>query len=124
MRNIYLGPRSCYARREGIYVKGEGVTSVRVAAGILYLLLRDLRRGWSYDHRCRKVRVTRRLFEERARFLAILAGRHGASGWVRAAIEKLVEYTLEHRRLPEVLRIGRRVLHPKRLAEEAIAEAG
>ena len=68
--------------------------------------------------------MTRRLFEERARFLTILAGRHGASGWVKTAIEKLVEYTLDRHTLPEVLRIGRRVLHPKRLAEEAIAEAG
>jgi len=48
---IYQGPDSCYARREGIYVKRArrpGIDTLAEAAAIAKLILRDLKRGYTY----------------------------------------------------------------------------
>ena len=80
---MYQGADSCYALNEQLYVhriRHRGIGTLREAAGIRYLIVRDCRRGWSYDHRCRRIRLTRSLFERRALFLTLLAERHGAPG--------------------------------------------
>lgn len=41
----------------------------RVAAHLL-LHLKDLRRGWTYDHDCNRVAMDRDLFEARSKYLA------------------------------------------------------
>jgi hypothetical protein len=73
--NIYQGPNSCYAKREGVYITGEGV-SARNAPAFLRFIERDLRRGWTYDHNCRKIRMTPRLAKRRAIYLIALARKH------------------------------------------------
>lgn len=78
-RNIYEGPNSCYAIKEGVYVPGVGINE-KTAAGIAALLLRDLKRGYTYDHSCRKIRMTYRLFVRRLNYLIALARKHYRKG--------------------------------------------
>ena len=94
---IYMGRGSCYARREGIYVKDrprEGVNVDQEALAIIYLIMRDLRRGKTYDDRCRVIRMTRKLAKRRINYLIALAKKHGASGRelkeIRAIVDKYV----------------------------------
>lgn len=96
--NIYVGPRSAYARREGAYVPGRGV-SMKTAPGIIALLLRDLKRRRTYDHSGRTIPMTRRLFYKRMLYLIVLAKRHRG---LREALQvaRLVRYALRHHRLP------------------------
>ena len=116
MPNVYQGPKSCYARREGIYVKKArrpGIDTLAEAAAIARLILRDLRRGHTYENgTCRKIRMTRRLAVRRLNFLKLLARRHGAPRRVVEAVDSLVEYVLREWRLPggEVRELARRML--------------
>ncbi|MGC9152697.1 MAG: hypothetical protein ACP5GY_03060 [Vulcanisaeta sp.] len=69
MVNIYMGRNSCYAVNEGMYVTSGPMDLGRVAAH-LFLHLRDLRRGWTYDHECNRIAMDRGLFEARSKYLA------------------------------------------------------
>ncbi|MCI4407521.1 MAG: hypothetical protein JHC26_00380 [Thermofilum sp.] len=73
--NIYQGQRSAYALAERVYVPGEGV-NLETATSIATLLLRDLSRGWTYDHEGRKIPMTERLFMRRLFYLYPLALKH------------------------------------------------
>jgi hypothetical protein len=75
MANIYQGPDSCYGMFERIYVPGRGVTA-RNVKHFIALILRDLRRGWTYDHQCRRIPMDKRLAEKRLLYLVPLAKRH------------------------------------------------
>ena len=94
MADIYQGPDSCYAKREGVYVRGRGVNAGNVNQYIR-LILRDLRRGWTYNHSCRRIRMTPRLAARRLKFLVTLAEKHSPSDVeyverrVRRALERL-----------------------------------
>ncbi len=113
---VYQGPRSCYARREGLYVRRArrpGIDTLAEAAAIARLILRDLRRGYTYEDRtCRKIRMTRRLAVRRLNFLRLLARRHRAPRRVADAVDSLVEYVLRKWRLPggEVGELAKRML--------------
>ena len=103
---MYQGPNSCWARRDGVYVlrvRRPGIDTVAEAAGILYLILKDLRRGWTYDpdRSCRKIRMSEDLFERRARYVKTLAVKHGASRRELKVIDSLIDYVLSKRRLPK-----------------------
>jgi len=121
--NVYMGVNSCYARREGVFVarvKHPGIDTVAEAVGILYLIVRDRRRGWTYDqdNHCRKVRMTNRLFVERANYVRVLARRHGAGPHTLAVIDRLVEYVLSTGKLPRTVTYRR-----KRYSVDALVEA-
>jgi len=73
--NIYQGPDSCYAKHEGVYIPGSGV-SARTADKFIHFILRDLARGWTYDHSCRRVRMTPTLAKKRLLYLIALAKKH------------------------------------------------
>ncbi len=122
---VYQGANSCYALNEQVYVKRirrRGVDTLREAAAILHLILRDYRRGWTYEQgSCRRIRMTEELFEKRVRFVKRLARLHGADPATQRAIDELVDYVLRHKRLPLRLRVGRRTVDPRRLAREALA---
>ncbi len=120
MRPIYQGDNSCYALREHVYVKRiekPGIDTVAEAAGILYLILRDYRRGWTYDNnspRCSKIPMTLELFEKRARYVKILAKKHGASHSELKRIQQLIDYVIKYKRMPrEYLRRARRIILKK-----------
>jgi hypothetical protein len=74
--NVYQGPDSCYARREGLYAPGRGVNAFTVRYLVGYII-RDLKRGWTYERgTCRRVRMTPRLAVKRLRYLIALARKH------------------------------------------------
>jgi len=85
--NIYQGPHSCYARHEGVYIPGSGVSARTVDKFIAYIL-RDLVRGWTYDHSCRKIRMTPALARKRLIYLIALAKKHAPRdvGYVRRRV--------------------------------------
>jgi len=94
-RNIYEGPSSCYAIKEGIYVVGRKV-NLATAVAIAKLILRDFRRGWTYDHQCRRIPMTPTLFRKRLFYLIALAKKHGAPKHEVKLIRKLVNYVYRH----------------------------
>jgi hypothetical protein len=77
--NIYQGGRSAYARFEGAYAPGSGV-SLATAVPIAALILRDLRRGWTYDHGGSRVPMTPELARRRLWYLYPLCIKHTGSG--------------------------------------------
>jgi len=75
MANIYQGPSSCYAKKEGVWVPGSGVNEETLPAFIA-LILRDYKRGWTYDHDCRRIPMTDDLAIKRLNYLISLAKKH------------------------------------------------
>jgi hypothetical protein len=96
-RNIYQGPQSCWALRERVYVPGSGI-DVESARGILKLMDAELRRGWTYDHSCRRVKMTPALARKRAVYMIALARKHRGAAEARRVAE-LVYSWLERRGL-------------------------
>jgi len=130
MPSIYTGPDSCYGRREGIFVARigrPGIDKVAEAAGILRLILRDRRRGWTYDGdtvACRKVRMSESLFIKRVNYVRVLARRVvRPDTYTYRAIDALVEYVLQHGRLPAYVTYRGRRFGVERLAEAVISRA-
>lgn len=102
---IYQGHNSCYAKREGIYVKRvrkPGIDTLAEAAAILKLVLRDYRRGWTYDDDCGCciIPMDLELFKRRARYVVTLAHKHGAPKETIEKIEDLVNYVIKYKRMP------------------------
>ncbi len=100
MVNIYMGRDSCYARHEGMYVASGPMDLGRAAAHLL-LHLRDLERGYTYDHECRKIRMDERLFEARSRYLVKICYEQVKDREVCEKVQELVEYVITRKRLPE-----------------------
>ena len=59
--NIYKGRNSCYYRREGILVTHDWQ--------IPDMIMRDLRRGYTYDHECNVIMMNEDLAKARLAFL-------------------------------------------------------
>jgi len=101
---VYQGRDSCMAKREGWFVRRieePGVDTIDEAVALAWAVLRDYRRGYTYDgDSCRRIRMTWGLAARRLRYIYTLAVKHGASGRELRVIRRLVEYVLEHRRLP------------------------
>jgi len=96
--NIYMGENSCWARAENVYVPGDGVDA-RSARGILSLVERELRRGWTYDRSCRRVRMTPTLAKRRAIYLIALAKKHKGAAEARRVAEVVYAWLEKHRLL-------------------------
>jgi len=84
-----MGPRSCYAIKEGFYVKGDGV-NYNTGLAILTLIHRDYRRGWTYDHECRRIPMSVELAYKRLRYLIPLCKKHYNGKGGCKNLEKLV----------------------------------
>jgi hypothetical protein len=95
--NIYQGPNSCWARREKIYVPGSGIDA-RSAEGVLSLIEKELRRGWTYDRSCRRIKMTPALARKRALYMIALARKHRGASEARRVAE-VVHAWLEKRGL-------------------------
>ena len=105
-RSIYSGVQSCYAIMEEMYVEG-GRMDLAKAAAHLHLHMRDLERGFTYDHGCRRVKMTPELFEARSKFLVKLCREQGGSDCDE--VERLVDYVLKRFELPPwALELARR----------------
>jgi len=59
--NIYKGRNSCYYRKEGILVTHDWQ--------IPEMIMRDLRRGYTYDHECNVIMMNEDLAKARLAFL-------------------------------------------------------
>jgi len=105
-----MGKDSCYAIKEGMYVS-PGPMDLGRAAAHLYLHLRDLKRGYTYDHDCRRVTMDDKLFELRSRYLVKICYEQVKSEDVCEKVRELVEYVVRKRELPD---------WAKRLAEQYI----
>lgn len=92
--NIYQGENSCYGKKEGIYVTTPGVTK-RNYKRYISLILRDYRRGYTYDHQCRKIPMSYNLAKRRLVYLIALAKKHGASKETIKKIKHAVEKAIE-----------------------------
>ena len=97
MPNIYQGEGSCWARREHVYVPGSGI-DVESARGILKLIDAELRRGFTYDHSCRRIKMTPALARKRAVYLIALAKKHRGAAEARRVAEIVYDW-LERRGL-------------------------
>jgi hypothetical protein len=97
MNNIYMGENSCWGKHEHVYVPGDGVDA-RAAHGILSLIGKELQRGWTYDHSCRRIRMTPSLAKKRAVYLIALAKKHKGSAEAKRVAEVVYGW-LERRRL-------------------------
>ncbi|MEB3861462.1 MAG: hypothetical protein GSR84_04490 [Desulfurococcales archaeon] len=104
---VYQGRDSCMARREGWFIRRverPGIDTIDEAVALAWAILRDYRRGFTYDNdNCRKIRMTWDLAEKRLRYIRTLAVRHGASGREIRVIDRLIDYVLSHRRLPKTI---------------------
>ncbi|GAB6947531.1 hypothetical protein JCM16161A_16610 [Vulcanisaeta sp. JCM 16161] len=98
MANIYMGRNSCYAINEGIYVAPGPMDLGRIAAHLL-LHLRDLRRGWTYDHDCNRVAMDRDLFETRSKYLVKICRDQGLGNCDDA--EVLINEVISTLKLPK-----------------------
>jgi hypothetical protein len=98
MANIYEGPNSCWAKHEHVYVPGDGV-DVKSARGILSLMERELRRGWTYGHSCRKIRMTPNLAKKRALYLIALAKKHSGAAEAKRVAEIVYQWLERHKLL-------------------------
>ncbi|MEL9991044.1 MAG: hypothetical protein QXP98_09395 [Thermoproteus sp.] len=96
--SIYSGIRSCYAKKDGVYVE-PGPMDLAKAAAHLYLHLADLKRGYTYDHECRKVPMGLDLFEARSKYLVEICRKQG--GRDCDEVEELVAEVLRHGQLPK-----------------------
>ncbi len=97
MNNIYMGEGSCWGRIEHVYVPGDGVDA-KSARGILSLIDRELKRGWTYDHSCHRIKMTPSLAKKRAVYLIALAKKQHGSAEARRVAEVVYDW-LERRRL-------------------------
>jgi len=102
---VYQGKDSCMFKREGIYVRriqGPGVDTIREALALAYMILRDYRRGYTYDNdSCRKIKMTGELFKKRIKYIYTLSIKHGATAKEQEVIKRIVNYVLKHRRMPK-----------------------
>ena len=94
-RNIYQGPTSCWAQHERVSAPGSGIDE-RAARAILYLMEAELRRGWTYDHSCRRIKMTPTLAKKRAIYLIALAKRHYGAAAARRVAEIVYDWLKRH----------------------------
>lgn len=102
MRSIYEGRESCWARREGLYVRrhpGRGISSFEQAVAIATLVCYDHHRRRTYGHKCVREGMSRELFERRLNFLIMLAGKH--SRRLEERVRKLVRHCMRHGKPPK-----------------------
>lgn len=105
---VYQGANSCVARREGWYVRrveGKGVDTVAEAVALAWAVLRDYRRGYTYDadSNCKKIRMTWEQARRRLKFIVRLARWHGATRRELETIKRVIAYALRHKRLPKTV---------------------
>ena len=103
MANIYQGPTSCWARNERVSAPGSGIDE-RAARSILYLIEAELRRGWTYDHSCRRIKMTPALAKKRAVYLIALARKHRGAAEARRVAELVYSWLERHRLLSGAVR--------------------
>jgi len=121
MPPVYVGKNSHYAQTFGLYIRRgreKGVSSLSKAMAIAALICFDYHRKRTVNHRDRVVRMSRKLFEKRLEFLKALAAEHSEK--LERSVSRLVEFCLEHRHPPRVVRDGRRALRTVMVVERML----
>jgi len=111
-----MGIDSCYAKKEGIYVRRiarTGIDTIAEAKALAYLVLRDYRRGWTYDkYDCRKIPMSHDLFKKRLQGILSYAGKHtddlvekgllskSAREELLKRIKEIIDYVESYKRIP------------------------
>ena len=65
----------------------------------MYLMEVELRRGWTYDHSCRRIKMTPALAKRRAVYLIALAKKHRGAAEARRVAEIVYRWLERHRLL-------------------------
>jgi hypothetical protein len=116
MANIYQGHDSCYARKEHKYITGSKVTPSNMKTFVRFIL-RDLRRGWTYNESCRKIKMTKKLAIKRLAYLKALCTKHTGK-------EEACDKAYERDVAPAVLKLsGKKIVKPKKRSKKAKAAA-
>ncbi len=111
MANIYQGRDSCYAKKERTYITGSKVTPSNMKT-FVRLILRDLRRGWTYNESCRKIKMTKKLAIKRLAYLKALCVKHTGR-------EEACDRAYERDVAPVVLKLsGKKIVKPKKRASK------
>jgi len=118
-RNKYIGKRSCYATHEGAYVPGRGLTE-ETFLSVMALILRDVKRGWSYDDHCNRMPFSKSYALQRAVWAGALSFTHTDKQVARALMD-LGREVLEQERLPDWARVAIAGRNARKVAEELIA---
>jgi len=112
MADIYQGKDSCYGRKEGVYISGSGVTPRNMATFVKFIL-RDLRRGWTYDHSCRKIKMTKKLAIRRLAYLKALCIKHTDD-------EEACDRAYERHVAPAIMKLqGKKIVRVKKKVTKA-----
>jgi hypothetical protein len=116
MANIYQGRDSCYGRKEGTYITGSKVTPSNMKTFVRFIL-RDLKRGWTYNESCRRIKMSRKLATRRLIYLKALCIKHTGK-------EEACDRAYERDVAPAVLRLqGKKIVKPKKRASKKRAAA-
>jgi hypothetical protein len=118
-RNKYIGTRSCYAVYEGAYVPGKGLTE-ETFLSVMALILRDVKRGWSYDDHCNTIPFTKGYALQRTIWAGALSFTHTDKQIARSLMD-LGREILEQERLPEWAKVFLAGRNARRIAEELVA---
>jgi len=118
-RNKYIGQRSCYATYEDVYVPGRGLTE-ETFLSVMALILRDVKRGWSYDDHCNRIPFSKSYALQRAVWAGALSFTHTDKQVARALMD-LGREVLEQERLPDWARIAIAGRNAGKVAGELIA---
>jgi len=116
MANIYQGRQSCYAKKEDVYITGSRVTPSNMKTFAKFIH-RDYKRGWTYDHSCKKIKMTKRLATQRLTYLKALCVKHTGDD---EACDKAYERDVA----PVVLKLsGKKIVKPKKTSKKKKAKA-
>jgi len=117
-RNKYIGPESCYAVREDVYVpRVDSGLNESTFFSVMALILRDLRRGWSYDDYCNVMPFTKGYALQRVVWGGALAYTF-TDKEVSKVLMELGREILESGRLPEWAPVLLEGSNAEKLAEE------
>ena len=116
MANIYQGRQSCYAKKEKIHVAGSKVTPRNMKTFVRFIM-RDYERGWTYDHSCRRIKMTKKLAIQRMTYLKALCIKHTGE-------EEECERAYERDVAPVVLKLsGKKIVKPKKTSKKKKVKA-
>ncbi|MFZ8810095.1 MAG: hypothetical protein ACO2PN_18575 [Pyrobaculum sp.] len=107
MANIYQGRDSCYAKKEHVHVIGSKVTPSNMRT-FAKLILRDLKRGFTYDHSCKRIKMIKKLAIRRLVYLKALCVKHTGD-------EEKCDRAYERDVAPIVMRLqGKKIVKPSK----------
>ena len=118
-RNKYIGKRSCYATHEDVYVPGRGLTE-ETFLSVMALVLRDMKRGWSYDDHCNRIPFSKSYALQRVVWAGALSFTHTDKEIARSLMD-LGREILGQERLPEWAKVFLAGRNARRVAQELVA---